>query len=290
MNGCRGPARPCHTQVSCPGPPFRARCPESSYAVRHVQPALPQPLPAPRPGLLLPAQPHPDGFDAHRAGGPRARFPQAGGLFPRTRRRRRRVDGHRRHLAQPGRLAQALRRQAQLALGNPQAPHRHPGRARSRWPHLHADPARRPVCRASAAGVGFQGKGADQPADPARAHRLGRRTPDQGLRHHREAGPRGRLRRDRGDGLGRLSDQPVPQRPHQPAQGRLGRQPGEAHALRGRDRAPHPRSGGQGLHPYLSAVDARAGGKRLGLGRDRDAGQGHRGGRRHHHQYRHRLA
>ena len=46
----------------------------------------------------------------------------------------------------------------------------------------------------------------------------------------------------------------------------------QAHALRGRDRAPHPRGLRPGLHHRLPPVDARPGRRRPGLGRSRAAG------------------
>ena len=58
----------------------------------------------------------------HRPGGSRPRLPAAGGLLRRTRRGRRRPDRHRRLRTERGRLAEAVRRQAVLALGSAAAP------------------------------------------------------------------------------------------------------------------------------------------------------------------------
>src|SRR3546814_1632528 len=95
--------------------------------VRHH--ALPAPVRTARPGFHHLAQPGADGLDAHRPRGPPARLSQTRGLFRRTRRRRRRADGHRRLLAEPGRLAESFRGQAQLAAERAQAPPGAIGRA-----------------------------------------------------------------------------------------------------------------------------------------------------------------
>ena len=252
--------------------------------------ALPAPVRTAGPGLLHPAQPRADGIDAHRAGGQGGRLPQARRLLRRARGRRRRPDRHRRLLAEPGRLAQAVRRHPALALGSRQAPPGHPCGARARRPHLPADPACRPLRLPSAAGRALAGEGADQPVHPARAVGARRRTADRRVRAHGQARPRRRLRRRRGDGLGRLPAEPVHRAAHQQARRCLGRRRRPAHAFRGRDRAPAPRGLRAGLHHRLPAVAARPGRQRPGLGRGRAAGAGDRGGRRHPHQHRHRLA
>ncbi len=97
------------------------------------------------------------------------------------------------------------------------------------------------------------------PISPFTPRALGarHRAADPRLRALRQAGPRGRLRRRRGDGQRGLLHQPVPRHPHQPAHGRLGRLVREPHAAAGGDRAARARGGGQGLHPHLPPVDAR---------------------------------
>ena len=68
---------------------------------------------------------------------------------------------------------------------------------------------------------------ADQ-SERAAAHERGRHPAHhRGLRHDRGAGARGRLRRRRDHGLGRLPHQRVHRAAHQRPHGRLGRQPGK---------------------------------------------------------------
>ena len=134
---CRQPAFP----ASCPLPyasvfAMTAASPLSFASTATPHPLYPTAVRAARPRLLHAAQPRADGLDAHRAGGQGARdFPKLAAYFAERARRRRRPDRHRRLLAQPGRLAQAVRRHAALAVGSapriarsPRAVHAHGGR------------------------------------------------------------------------------------------------------------------------------------------------------------------
>ena len=110
--------------------------------------------------------------------------------------------------------------------------------------------------------------GADLAVQALRAQRARHRAADPRLRALCAAGPRGRLRRRRGDGLRGLSDQPVPEPGDEPARRRLGRQLRQPHAFSGRDRPPHPRGLRPRLHPHLPHQPARprAPGPELGRG------------------------
>ena len=78
---------------------------------------------------------------------------------------------------------------------------------------------------------------------------------------------------------------------HQPAHRPLGRLVREPHtAPRWRSCAAPVSAVGARLHPDLPALHARPGPRRLLAGGGRHARQGDRGGRRDHHQHRHRLA
>ena len=176
------------------------------------------------------------------------------------------------------------------ALGGTPAPAAHRRRAPARREDLPAAAARRPLCLSPAVGGTVEAEGADQPVHPARAVGQWRRAAYRRLRAQREAGPRGRLRRGGGDGLGGLPHQRVHCPAHQQALRPLGWRRQPTHALCSGDRAPHPRGLRPGLHHHLPPVAGRPGGRRQQLGRDRAAGAGHRGGWRDDHQFRHRLA
>jgi len=220
---------------------------------------LPAPVLTAGPGLHPAAQPGADGLDAHRSGRSRPRLPAPGRLLCRTRRGRRRPDRHRWLRAERGGLAQAVRRQAVLALGSAPAPPAHRRRAPARREDLPAAAARGSLRLSPAVGSAVEAEGADQSVHPACAVGQRRRTPYRRLRAQCEAGPRGRLRRRGGDGLGGLPHQRVHRPAHQHAHRCLGWRRKAAHALRGGDRAPHPRGLRAGLHHHLPAVAGRPG-------------------------------
>ncbi|KAG1246814.1 hypothetical protein G6F65_020490 [Rhizopus arrhizus] len=204
-----------------PRPPFRGTLRASvRKRIDHVasqRKRLSPPVHPAGPGLPPAAQPRTDGFDAHRPGGSRARLPAAGGLLRRTRRRRRRADRHRWFRTERGRLAEAVRRQAVLALAGAPASAAHRRRAPARREDLPAAAARRPLCLPPVVGGTVEAEGTDQPVHAARAVGQRRRTAYQRLRAQREAGPRGRLRRRGSDGLGGLPHERVHRAAHQHA-------------------------------------------------------------------------
>ena len=110
------------------------------------------------------------------------------------------------------------------------------------------------------------------------------------LRRGARAGPRGRLRRRRDDGLRGLPDQPVPGAAHEQAHRRLGRHAGEAAAAR------RSRSSGASARPSATTSSSSTGCRWPTRSRAARAGtrssrwQQSRGGRRDDHQHRHRLA
>lgn len=264
----------------------------SNHVARHrpVRLVLPAPVRTARSGLHATAQPRPDGLDAHRPGRPGARFPQTGRVFRRARCRRGRLDRHRRLFAECGGLAQAVRRQAVVAVGGAPASSGHPSGACARRQDLPAAVACRALRLSPAVGGAVQTQGADQPVHPTRAIGTCGGSSDRCLRACGATGPRRRLRRRGGDGIGRLSDQRIHRRAHQPAQRCLGWRCGQAHALCGGDRASHPRGLRAGLHHHLPAVAGGPGRRRQPVAGHPDAGTGDRGGGRDHHQFRYRLA
>ena len=212
------------------------------------------------------AQSHSDGLDAHRARRQGPRLRQAGGLFRGTGTRWRGPDGHRRHRPQHRRVAQALRWSTHPALAQTAASQAHHRRARRRRAYLPADPARRPLRLSPAVSGAVETQVTDHAVHPARAVVARRRAHHRRLRPLRTAGAGSRLRRRGSDGFGRLSDQPVHRRTHQPPQRCLGRRCRAADAAADRNRAPHARSGRSRLHHHLSPVDARPGRGRPAVG------------------------
>ncbi len=153
-----------------------------------------------------------------------------------------------------------------------------------------ADPARRALRVHPDQRLRLQPQVPDHPLQAARAEQPGRRAHHRPLRPRRRAGPPGRLRRRRGDGLGGLPHQPVPLRAHQPAQRRLGRYAGEADALPRGGRAPDPRDARRRLPGDVPDLAAGPGAGGADLGRGRRPGEGPRGGRCLGAQHGHRLA
>ncbi len=156
---------------------------------------LPAPARPAGPGLHHPEEPHPDGLHAHRPGREAQRLRAHGGLFRRARPRRRRLDGHRRHRPERGGRGVLRRRQAEHPGRSREAPHRHPGRARSGRQDLHADPPCRSLRLQPQAGRTERHPGADQPVQTARTGRGRHREADQRLRELRPSCPAGRVRR-----------------------------------------------------------------------------------------------
>ena len=207
--------------------------------------------------------------------------------------RRRRPDRHRRLRAEPGRprLSQCG---SQLSFAWQVGKHRlitdavHAEGGKIAMQILHTGRyGYHPLGRRAVAAAG-----ADQPLHAARADALGHPQDHRRLRAlRRDWRQTGRLRRRRGHGLRGLPDQPVPRAADQPAAtDRWGgsfenRMRFAVEIVRARARGRRA-----GLHHHLPPVDARSGRGRQHLGRSRGAGQGHRGGRRDHHQHRHRLA
>ena len=259
------------------------------HCARDAEP-VPAPVGAARPRVHDAAEPRADGFDAHRARGPRGRLPEARRLLRRARARRRRTHRDGRDRAECRRLDQAVCRNAERPPPPCPAPARDRRRARGRRAHLHADPAHGALRLSSARRCAFAPEGAHRPVRAARAVRRRGRAPGVGVRALRGARPRGRLRRHRGDGQRGLLHQPVPRIAHQPAQRPLGRQLGEPHAAAARDRGANTRRGRSGFHHRLPALDARPGRGRQRLEGDRRTGAGGRGRGRNDHQHGHRLA
>ena len=133
--GRRRPARPTLTRTR----PYE---PEAfTDACRRRRLSLP--AVAAGPGMLHPAQPDPDGLDAHRPGRGRPRFRADGGLLRRAGRCRRRPDGDRRHRTRRGRCPEPQgHRPRPRRAGRGPSPG-DPGGARAGGPDLPADPARR---------------------------------------------------------------------------------------------------------------------------------------------------
>jgi 2,4-dienoyl-CoA reductase (NADPH2) len=173
---------------------------------------------------------------------------------------RRGADRDRRHRAVDQRLAGAVRVQAVVAVGGQAPPQGHRRRcmntaARSAMQILHA--GRYGYHPLSVSRLADQV--ADHAVPPARAEPVAAsRTPSR-TSCALPPGPRCRLRRRRGDGLGRLSDQPVPGARTNQRTDEWGGSVREPHALPGRDRAPDPRQGRARFHHRLPPVDAGPG-------------------------------
>ena len=235
-------------------------------------------------------QPRADGLDAHGPGGGVRWFRADGRVLRGARPRRGGAHRHGRHRAELRRTGRAAGRAAVVSLAGRQAPDHHRRGPCGRRQDRHADPAYRTIRVSPAVGRAVGHPVADHAVQAARAHPLGHREDDRRLRPLRAARAEGRLRRRRDHGVGRLPDQRVRRAAHQPSQRRMGRDVREPHPLSRRDRAPHARGGRPELHHRLPAVDARSRRRRQHLGGGRRAGQGRRGGGRHDHQHRHRLA
>ena len=98
------------------------------------------------------------------------------------------------------------------------------------------------------------------PITPFKANALSTRAverTDRRLRRRGAAGPAGRLRRHRGDGLRGVPHQPVPRPAHQPPHRPVGRLGGEPDAVPGRGGAPDPGGAGRRLRGDVPDVAAR---------------------------------
>ena len=125
---------------------------------------------------------------------------------------------------------------------------------------------------------------------PARVVVRRRARPDRRLRELRRAGARGRLRRRRDHGFGRLLHQRVPGAAHQQAHRRVGRLARKPRASGARSRAADARRGGPRLHHHLSHLGTRPGRRRRHRRGSGVAGLADGRRRRHHAEHRHRLA
>ena len=220
---------------------------------------LSAPVPASRPRLPDARQPHRHGLHAHaaRVAGPADRAHRP--LLRRARQGRGRADHHRRVLAQRGRADGAGRAHLQRDGADRGASAGDGRRARGGRQDRAADPACRALRQDRRRGRALHHRLADQ-SERASPHERGRHPAHhRGLRHDRGAGARGRLRRRRDHGLGRLSHQRVHRAAHQRPHRCLGRQPGEPAAPGHRDHGRGARTRGARFPRHLPRVLDRPG-------------------------------
>ena len=231
---------------------------------------LSEPVVALGPWLHHPAQPGRHGLDAHRASRTGPATPTARRVLRRACPRRRRADHHRRLRPQPHRLAAARSPREMLSSADARRHRRitsavHDEGGKILLQVLHAGRyAYHPLSVSASsikAPINLFGHAALRDVNGTIDDFVALRT----------AGPRGRVRRRRDHGQRGLSAQPVPRAAHQPAEGRVGRHPGETPPPAGRDRAAHPRGGRARLHRLLSNVPGGLRRRRADVGRHRRA-------------------
>ena len=197
---------------------------------RHLDP-LPPLAGTARPGLRHAEEPRADGLHAH---GPRggARRLRADGRVLRGARARRsgpHRDGRRR--AEPLRPPRTAGVAALVPVAGRKASTGHRRRARGGRQDRDADPARRALRVSPAVGRAVRDPLADHAVQAAGSVRVGRAPDDRRVCPLRGARAARRLRRRRGDGLGRLPARPVHRAAHQSSQRRVGRSLRESHPL-----------------------------------------------------------
>ncbi len=241
-------------------------------------------------GLPGVAQSHRHGLHAHAARDARSANRADRALLCRAGQGRRRAHRHRRFLAQCRGPDGARRPTVRQPRADRRASPDNAGGACRGRQNCAADPA----CRALRQGrrrcrtVGH--RLADQSASAA-AHERGRhRAHHCGLRRHRRARPRGRLRRRRDHGKRGLPHQRVHGPAQQSSHRRLGWQPGEPLAPARGDHGRRAPEGRPRFPCHLPGLLDRSRAGRADRGGDRGRGASRRGCRRRHHQPGYRLA
>ena len=216
--------------------------------------------------------------------------PKLAAFYRRAGARRGRPHDHRRVRRQPAGLAQAVRRPDDDPAAGDAARADHGGGPRRGRRDRAAAAPQRPLRLPPVQRRRLRDPVAHHAVQAARALHEGGAPDRRRLRTVGRARAQGRLRRGRDHGLRGLPDQPVPHRPHQRPDRRVGRVGLGPDAVPGARRRADPRAARRRLPDRLPDLAARPRRRRPDLGRDRRAGAAARGRGRDRVQHRHRLA